>query len=62
MPEPSQHDPVLDPHEVAAELRRTYPTVLTYLRSGELRGVKRGSRWYVRRSALNEFLDGPPAE
>lgn len=52
----TETDPVLDPHEVAAELRRTYPTVLTYLRSGELRGVKRGSRWYVRRSALNEFL------
>lgn len=49
-------DPVLSAHEVAAELRRTYPIVCCYLRSGALAGVKRGGRWYVRRSALDAFL------
>lgn len=50
-------DPVLSPHDIAAELNVPYERVLTHLRLGELRGVKRGRHWYVRRSALDEFLD-----
>ena len=49
-------DPVLTPHEVADELKVHYETVLDYLRGGQIRGVKRGRRWFVRRSAVEEFL------
>jgi excisionase family DNA binding protein len=49
-------DPVLTPHEVADELRVNYETLLDYLHDGRLRGVKRGRRWFIRRSAVDEFL------
>lgn len=54
-------DPVLSVYEVAAETGRHYRTVLGWLTADPqlLRGVKRGRRWYIRRSALTEFLDGP---
>lgn len=51
------HDPVLSPYEVADELRRNYETVLRMIKRGELRAVKRGGRFYIRRSALEAFLD-----
>ena len=55
---------MLSPHEVAVELRVNYETVLGYLHRGLLKGVKRGSRFYIRRSAVDAFLDpdqpGPP--
>lgn len=50
-------DPVLNPHEVAAELGVSYMTVLRSIKRGELRAVKRGNRLYIRRSALEAFLD-----
>ncbi len=50
-------DPVLNPHEVAEELGRNYETILAMLVRGDLAGVKRGRRWYVRRSAVDDFLD-----
>jgi excisionase family DNA binding protein len=49
-------DPVLSPHEVAEQLRKSYETVVRYLRRGELRGVKRGNCWYIRASAVEDFL------
>lgn len=54
-------DPVLSVYEVAAETGRHYRTVLAWLNADPqlLRGVKRGRCWYIRRSALTEFLDGP---
>lgn len=57
---------VLTPDEVAAVLRRPRRTVLDYLNRGELKGVKRGQRWFIREEALDEFLapdsDSPRAD
>lgn len=50
-------DPVITAHEAAEEIGVAYCTVLDYLRSGVLVGVKRGNRWYVRRSRLDQFLE-----
>lgn len=49
-------EPVLTPHEVAAELRCNYETVLRHIKARRLRGVKRGGRIYIRRSAVDAFL------
>ncbi len=56
-PEP---DPVLTIDDVADATGRHYRTVRSWLVADpqRLRGVKRGNRWYIRRSALKEFLDG----
>lgn len=54
---PPAADPVLSPREVAAELGVNYETVLRSIKRGELRAVKRGNRFYIRRSALEAFLD-----
>lgn len=50
-------DDVLSPHEVAAELRKNYETVLRLIKRGDLRAVKRGGRIYIRRSAVEAFLN-----
>lgn len=50
-------DPVLSAHEIADELHVHYETALGYIRAGHIPGVKRGKRWYVRRSALDAFLE-----
>lgn len=54
-------DPVLTIYDVAAETGRHYRTVREWLVADPplLRGTKRGNRWYIRRSALDEFLGGP---
>lgn len=49
-------DPVLTPHEVAAELGKNVKTIRLWLQSGELRGSKHGRDWYIRRSWFDEFL------
>ncbi len=51
------HDPVLSPREVAQVLDRHYETVVRLIRRGELPAAKRGGRYYIRRSALEEFLN-----
>ncbi|MFC5996900.1 helix-turn-helix domain-containing protein [Pseudonocardia hispaniensis] len=53
-------DPVLNPREVARELGVHYETVLRYIQTGQLVGVKRGSRYFVRRSAVDAFLRPEP--
>lgn len=60
----TEPDPVLTLHDVAEELGRCYHTVLRYVRTPEesgLHGTKQVGRWYVRRSALDAFLDADPA-
>ncbi len=49
-------DPVLNPQQVADELGVTVHTVREWLRLGELPGAKRGNRWFIRRSAVETFL------
>jgi len=49
-------DPVLTAHQVADELGVHYQTVRGYILRGELRAAKRGNRWFIRRSWLEEFL------
>jgi excisionase family DNA binding protein len=49
-------DPVLTAHEVAEEIGVHYQTVRVYIRTGELKAAKRGNRWFIRRSWLEEFL------
>lgn len=46
------------PVDVARLLHVSTATVTGLLRSGELRGSKVGSRWRIRRSALDDYLDG----
>jgi excisionase family DNA binding protein len=55
----STADPVLTIREAAEELRRNYKTVLRLVKTGELAAVKRGGRYYVRRSAIDTFLTPP---
>lgn len=55
-------DPVLDLHQVAAQLstsdkRCPYERVRGHVKRGELRAVKRGRHWYVRQSWVDAFLD-----
>lgn len=54
-------DAVLSVREVAQIVDRNYYTVRNWLVADPqvLRGTKRGGRWYIRRSAVKEFLDGP---
>lgn len=51
-------DPVLFIDEVAAELRVHHNTVRRHIDAGRLRATKQGGRWFIRRSALEEFKDG----
>lgn len=48
-------DEELSIKEVAAELDKSYITVLRYVKSGKLLGVRRGGQWVVRRSELERF-------
>lgn len=49
-------DPVLTAPEVAAELGVCLDTVRRMIHRGELKAVKRGNRFYVRRSWVEDFL------
>lgn len=49
-------DPVLTLHEVAAEIGVHYQTARDYVLAGELKAAKRGNRWFIRRSWVEEFL------
>lgn len=53
----SDVDPVLTAREVADELHISYDTVLRAVRRGDLRAAKRGRLLYIRRSAVDAFLD-----
>lgn len=52
------HDPVLTAHQVADQMGIHYQTLLRYhIRPGHLKAVKRGNRWYIRRSWFEEYLN-----
>lgn len=47
---------VLSPEQVATATGISRRTVLDLLNSGELKGTKRGGRWYVRSAWVEEFF------
>ena len=49
-------DPVLTVREVAELLGVSYRTVLRRIEDGSLRAVRRGGRFFVRQSWIDEFL------
>jgi len=49
-------DPDLSLHEVAAMLQVHYYTAYGYVRQGLLPGLKKGRSWWVKRSAVEEFV------
>lgn len=55
-------DPVHTAHEVAEQLGVHYQTLRKYILAGELKAVKRGNRWFIRRSWVEAFLAPTPAD
>jgi excisionase family DNA binding protein len=53
---------LLTPEEVAERLRVTRPTVYTWLKKGQLRGLRAGKAWRVRTEDLENFMRGVPSE
>jgi len=50
---------VLTPDEVAKALGLSRRTVITWLESGRLPGIKVGNRWRVKEEDLDKFIDEP---
>ena len=50
---------VLTPDEVAKALGLSRRTVITWLESGKLPGIKVGNRWRVKEEDLDKFIDEP---
>jgi excisionase family DNA binding protein len=46
----------LTPEEVARRLHLNEQTIRRYLREGELRGIRMGSRWLIADTDLQRFL------
>ena len=55
-------DQLLTPEQVAARLQMSPLTVMHWLRTGQLPGVKLAKFWRVRTSDLQAFLHGPQRE
>lgn len=49
-------------NEVAAVLGFSEPTVRRWFRSGYLKGVKYGNKWYILKSDLEAFMEGKQNE
>lgn len=50
---------VLTPDEVASALSLSRRTIVSWLESGKLPGVKLGNRWRVKEEDLDRFIDEP---
>jgi excisionase family DNA binding protein len=50
-------DPVLFIDEVATELRVHPNTVRRHIEANRLKATKQGGRWFIRRSAVDAFMD-----
>jgi excisionase family DNA binding protein len=55
----TSEDPLLTPEQVAVRLQISPFTLMHWLRTGRLPGVKLAKFWRVRASALEAFLQGP---
>jgi excisionase family DNA binding protein len=49
-------DEVLNTRQVVELLGVDRKTLERYLHTGQLRAVKHGNRWFIRRSAVEDFL------
>jgi excisionase family DNA binding protein len=52
-------DRLITPKDAADRLAVSPSTVLLWLQTGELKGVKAGKLWRIRESAIDEFLKEP---
>jgi len=43
--------------QVCQMLNITYPTVLNYIRTGKLKGIKMGGQWRIRHQDLKRFIE-----
>jgi excisionase family DNA binding protein len=50
---------LITPKDAADQLAVSPSTVLLWLQTGQLRGVKAGKLWRIRESAIDEFLKEP---
>lgn len=50
---------VLSPEQVAQVLGLSKRTVIAWLQSGKINGIKVGNRWRVREEDLDKFIDEP---
>ena len=50
-------EPIYTPKEVAAMLKVTEKSIMTWLRKRQLKGIRAGRLWRVRESDLQEFLE-----
>jgi excisionase family DNA binding protein len=55
---PAEKDPVLTTDEVLSFLKISKPTLLKYIRRGNIRAVKLGKGWKILESELIRFLGG----
>lgn len=47
---------IFSPGEAAKRMGMSPNTITKWLRSGQLRGIQRGRRWYVPESAILEYI------
>jgi excisionase family DNA binding protein len=52
-------EPLITPEDAAERLKVSKNTILDWLRSGQLKGVKAGRLWRLRERDLAEFLKEP---
>jgi excisionase family DNA binding protein len=52
-------EPLITPEDTAERLKVSKNTILDWLRSGQLKGVKAGRLWRLRERDLAEFLKEP---
>ena len=50
---------LLTPEQVAESLQISKITVMTYLRTGKIKGIKVGRLWRIQESDLRDFLKSP---
>ena len=53
----SKKDDELTTSEVAEVLQVSLVSVNKYLKSGDLKGEKRGKSWYIKKTDLQAFID-----
>jgi excisionase family DNA binding protein len=53
---------VLTPEQVAEELQVSVRTVMSFLRSGRLKGFRVGRLWRIKASDLQAFMEGAPQD
>lgn len=55
-PHDNQNTPISNVSEVSAQLRVSYHTVLSLIKSGKLKATKVGREWRISQQAVNDLL------